>query len=245
VMPVVLFGSHGLGTKDDRQEVYSVERPVAKWRTFSDKEYGGASTSSFELSNGVMTFLGTLDFDRRDSEEFNERSKSIKGGPNGGDASLSSRTSTSSEEDRLPVAVRGYCAIKGYFSTPVDLRDYQGFELEVKSSTCQRFIFNTSFESLFDGDLYQVAVDLPANQWCTLHVPFSVFRLTSGGYDRKEQRQSDSLQLETLGFLISSTAAATPTESSVQPATSFSLQIRRILALPHLDDKRLKKQEIL
>jgi len=216
-------------------------RALDSWKVFSDREYGGQSTSMFEVAEGVLSFNGKLDYDARDSEEFNKKAKlsvGQKNSPNTDDA----------DNDPLPVAVRGYCAIKGYFGQSVDLRDYEGLELELWSSINQRYILNMSCESLFDGDLYQCAIDLQADKWSKLHVPFTIMKLTAGGYERNLQRLSDSLQVENLGFLVSQSqfqSQSQPQNEDLLPIpTTFTLKCRKIVALPFLDEQIMFKSKI-
>jgi hypothetical protein len=75
------------------------------------------------------------------------------------------------------IKTRGsFCAMKAYFTKVLDLRDYEGFGLTVKSSTDLSFQFNMNCETMFQRDLFQVTLQIPANNWYTFHVPFHYFR---------------------------------------------------------------------
>jgi len=243
VSPVLLFPplSPAFASEATTSETM-MTRAVDSWKVFSDREYGGQSTSMFDVTEGVLSFNGKLDYDARDSEEFNKKAK-LRGG-----RVEKSHDTDDADNDPLPVAVRGYCAIKGYFGQSVDLRDYEGLELELWSSINQRYILNMSCESLFDGDLYQCAIDLQADKWSKLHVPFTIMKLTAGGYERNLQRLSDSLQVENLGFLVSqsqSQSQSQPQNEDLFPIpTSFTLKCRKIVALPVLDEQIMFRSKI-
>lgn len=196
---------------------------IQEWSSHCDKEYGGSSKAEVTCvdvdsddtdsqSKGVSNYIrfsGTLDFN---IDDFPEKSlaSSAKG---------------------------GFCAMKGYCSSIQDLRDYQGFEIDVRSENKQLFFFNTAYETHFQGDLYQFGLKLPARRWCRIHLPFSMFKLTAGGMEREYQRVNDSLQLETIGFLLKNDA----NDENNEPV-DFKLDIRLIQAVPVIDRKKLFKQ---
>lgn len=231
ISPVILFGEVPNSLISNSESKNAINKQlVGSWKVFSDREYGGASTSNVEVKDEILSFSGTIDFDVRDSEEFNKKAK------------LRLNEDSPESQQPLPLAVKGYSAIKGYFDKTVDLRDHEGLEMELFSSKTQRYILNASFESLFEGDLYQCAIDLPAEKWSKIHVPFSILRLTSGGYERNLQRLSDSLQLETLGFLVAPSSQAS--NQSEPQNLAFTLKCRSIVALPYLDERIMFKSGI-
>ena len=52
--------------------------------------------------------------------------------------------------------------------------------------------------------MYQVNVEFLAQSTSMIRIPFSDFALTSFGYEREVQRLSDKLQVESIGFLLTS-----------------------------------------
>lgn len=138
-------------------------------------------------------------------------------------------------EENNPAAKGGFCALKSStLSVPIDLRDYQGFELNVKSKHNQVYTFNAYFQSYFEGDLYQIVLDLPAGKWSKFNIPFSLLILTANGVEREQQRENDSLQLEAIGFLLNTNID----ESCID----FELEIGEIKAITNIDDKLLYRQ---
>jgi hypothetical protein len=57
---------------------------------------------------------------------------------------------------------------------------------------------------VIENDLYQVNVEFLAQTTSMIRIPFSDFSLTSFGYEREVQRLSDKLQVESIGFLLTS-----------------------------------------
>lgn len=74
-------------------------------------------------------------------------------------------------------ATRSFCGLMGYFDEVQDLRDYQGLEISLKSSIDLDYTINLGTVSLFENDLFQIEINLPANASRTIHIPFSSFRL--------------------------------------------------------------------
>ena len=147
---------------------------VRLWKALSDKDYGGTSECMTEVVE-KDDVQGVMVFK--------------------GIVNFSESTAEATN------AVGGFCAVKGFLQRPVDLRDYMGFSMEVKSISSQVFTFNMTCESLFDDDLYQL--EIPVNEeWTTVHLPFHLFKLTAKGAEREFQRKNDSLRLESIGFLM-------------------------------------------
>jgi len=116
----------------------------------------------------------------------------------------------------------GFCAIQGKCSSTVDLRDYSGLVLTLRSCTRkQAFTFNLKPNSLFEGDIYQVKCEIEPSgqQWKSINIPFSRFHLTAQGVEREYQRSNDSLRVELLGFLFTGDG-------------DFELDIKDIVAIP-------------
>ena len=126
---------------------------------------------------------------------------------------------------------------------PIDLRDYEGLDLKLRNNSNNRQIITltSTFTSLFEGDMYQLSLDLPPQKWCHFHVPFSIFRLTANGRERETQRANDSLQLESIGFLIKCSINDKPLD--------FTFDIDHIIAKTQLDNRlinmKLVQQNII
>ncbi len=181
-----------------------VAAAVDKWETFDDKVLGGASELVVE---------------------------SIEDNIGGGGGHLVIKGSLDLDEEKAEeMQVRGgYCAVKGICSDTVDLRDYEGLELELRSPHKElTFTMNMSTASLFDDDIYQVKMEIqPSTEWKTIEVPFSAFVLTSHGRIKEYQRANDSLQVESIGFLFK-------TEDGTE--SPFALEIKQIDAMPSFDE---------
>mmetsp|Transcript_23569 Transcript_23569/g.23764 ORF Transcript_23569/g.23764 Transcript_23569/m.23764 type:complete len:263 (+) Transcript_23569:139-927(+) len=174
------------------------------WKTYSDQEYGGNSScavthNSIDTNTQFIRFTGELNFQRPEA------------------------LTTSDSENPVRTATRGYCATKYDFSSVLDLRDMEGLELIVRSATNRNYVFNMSCVSFFEGDIYQIGLELPANKWCTVRFPFDTLRLTAMGRQRDVQRVNDNLEVEGIGFLV---------DSGTDP---FQLDISSVTALPELD----------
>lgn len=178
---------------------------AAKVNVYSDQEYGGQSVcdySKLSESNGVpiTRFNGSLQFKAEEkilNDEVLERER----------------------------AKKGYCSIKVRYDKAIDLRDYEGVEVILRSKKNQRVLLNMQCFSYARGDMYQAIVDIQGYEergtstspgsriaraftpdqegWVRLLAPFSVFRLTIRGQPTEQQRLNDSLQLEAMGLLVS------------------------------------------
>mmetsp|Transcript_11710 Transcript_11710/g.11343 ORF Transcript_11710/g.11343 Transcript_11710/m.11343 type:complete len:194 (-) Transcript_11710:1085-1666(-) len=106
---------------------------------------------------------------------------------------------------------RGFCALKGELKCGddpagiddegINLRDLEGFELELKCNTPFYVTMNMTNSSLLQGDLFQYEF-LVQDFWQTYQIGFDQFRLTHNGKEKLHQRLNDSLQLESIGFLM-------------------------------------------
>jgi hypothetical protein len=157
----------------DSIELQPIE--VRLWKALSDKDYGGSSECIAEVDNNNSSRHGAMVFQ--------------------GIVNFSESTAEATN------AVGGFCAVKGFLQRPVDLRDYMGFSMELRSIPAQVFTFNMTCESLFEDDLYQLEL-LVTEEWTTVHLPFHLFKLTARGTEREFQRRNDSLRLESIGFLM-------------------------------------------
>ena len=148
-----------------------------------------------------------------------------------------------------------FCAFKGNFHRPVDFRDYEGLSLTVRSVGIDlSFLFNLYCESQFDGDLYQLLLQVPKDELKTFHIPFSLFKLvfhfifsfvfhvlnllsylcnsslTANGVERESQRLNDSLRVKAIGILVKD-----------KVNFDFNLQIKDISVIPTLDQNVLRQ----
>ena len=99
----------------------------------------------------------------------------------------------------------GFVSIKGKYIA--DLADYYGFEIKVRNKRREnlRITINMTCESMIENDMYQVDAEIiGGGEVSMIRIPFKSFHLTSLGYDREVQRLNDSLQVRSLGFLITS-----------------------------------------
>jgi hypothetical protein len=124
---------------------------IENFRTLSDNDYGGKSTCDVSIGHsngqGGLKFKGLVTF----NDDIADSTKA-KGGF---------------------CAIKGYCKHKG--RSYVDLRDYEGIEITMRSSVRQIYTLNLTCESLFEDDLYQLDIQV-GESWKTFHIPFSYFK---------------------------------------------------------------------
>lgn len=80
------------------------------------------------------------------------------------DESIALRTKTRS----------GYCGLRGTFEETVDLRDYEGVEIFMKSNVPLILTVNMGCESFFESDIFQFHFQVH-DTWRKYHVPFNKF----------------------------------------------------------------------
>ena len=68
----------------------------------------------------------------------------------------------------------GFCALRGSLKNTLDLRDYDGMEIYMKSSAPVMLTLNMGCESYFDNDIFQYHF-LVQNTWRKYHIPFHQF----------------------------------------------------------------------
>ncbi len=175
-----------------------LENQIGEWKTFDDRQYGGSSSCEVQ----ELSDDGYIRFSGKlDLDE--EKAVELE-------------------------VVGGYCAFKGALSNIVDLRDYEGFKVTLRSPRKDAvFTLNLGTTSLFDDDIYQVKCEIAqSREWKSIEVPFGAFSLTSHGRAKEYQRANDSLQVESFGFLFK-------TEDDV---TDFALELKDIKAIPVLEN---------
>ena len=68
----------------------------------------------------------------------------------------------------------GYCGIRGVFEHAVDMSDYTGFEVNMKSSTPMTLTMNMRCQSFFNSDIFQFHFQV-TDTWRKYHIPFRDF----------------------------------------------------------------------
>ena len=68
----------------------------------------------------------------------------------------------------------GFCALRGSLKDTLDLRDYEGLELYMKSNTPVLVTLNMGCESYFDSDIFQFHFHVQ-DTWRKYHIPFHKF----------------------------------------------------------------------
>lgn len=127
--------------------------PVASWRSAADSENGGNSCCQIEAVS-------------EDGEEF---------------LRFSGRISFDDEVCRRTQLKAGFCTMvcarpdRLFGSSAADLTQYSGLEVSLRSSKARRFVLNLEIASMLEGDMFQIALDVPENKWVDCHLPFSIF----------------------------------------------------------------------
>lgn len=100
-------------------------------------------------------------------------------------------------------ALGGYVAIKMFCTEYIDMLDYEGIRFQIRSTTDRSLLLNMKCKSYIEQDLYQLGIDVTAGaDWKTVFAPFGNFVLTAHGKVKEQPKENDSLQLESLGFLM-------------------------------------------
>ncbi|KAJ1423167.1 NADH:ubiquinone oxidoreductase intermediate-associated protein 30 [Ochromonadaceae sp. CCMP2298] len=118
-------------------------------------------------------------------------------------------------------ATGGFCALKIDFKKPIDLLDFQGLEISLRTRKDLRIFVNLRFSTYIENDMYQMCLELKGERdWKTLFTPFGMYQLTSNGNMKEQMMQNDHLQLESVGLLVTDSQAG-----------EFSVDIRHIQAM--------------
>ena len=69
----------------------------------------------------------------------------------------------------------GFVAVRGTFAKALDLRDFIGFEVQMRSSVPITVTINLACESLFVNDIYQFHFRIRNTSWTKYHIRFDRF----------------------------------------------------------------------
>lgn len=69
----------------------------------------------------------------------------------------------------------GFVAVRGTFAKALDLRDFVGFEVNMKSSVPIIVTINLACESMFVNDIYQFHFRIRNTAWTKYHIRFDRF----------------------------------------------------------------------
>jgi len=206
------------------------------WTSHSDKEYGGKSEChlSFPRKDSedalapFLTFEGTLRVNKHEEEEGEWKE---------------------GESDKDQV-LGSFCAVKAaYIKDVLDLAGYDGFEVILESSVTRTYALNMTCLTVFEDDLFQISFELEAGRRSKLHIPFSYFRVTANGRDREVQREADSLQIESVGFMTHARPSRADNGGVGTAFTSsapipFTLNVHSITAMHRLDYHQVQRLQL-
>lgn len=179
---------------------------ISKWNCVNDNDYGGKSFSNV-----------TDHIDEESGEQF---------------IRVTGNVLYDDELAKNNKVKGGFCAILGNCAPIVDLRDYEGLQMTMRSRRKhQSFTINLKSSSLFEDDLYQIRCELKGGgkEWKKINVPFSMFHLTARGMARDYNRANDSLQVESIGFLFKQEDCVN--QKLVEGEESIELDIKEITAV--------------
>jgi hypothetical protein len=125
------------------------ENVITRWKVFSDAEYGGTSKCSYKITNNNSDGSSILTFQGRINFDENSPIRHTSKG--------------------------GYCAITGYSDSSVDLMDFEGVEVLLRTSKPCNFLVSLKPYSMMQEDLYQVIVQTTSSSWKRFHLPFHMF----------------------------------------------------------------------
>ncbi len=210
---IILYPSNADDNND--RSIKSLSTNIV-WNSYSDKEYGGSSTSQVISSSSIPN--------NNNNNSNNNHYIIFQGNINYQEIIA---------KDDIKSSIKGsFCAITGKLSKSIDLRDYEGFEIELESVNNDIVLyFNTKYQSFIEDDLYQVEIHLKKNKRKIFHIPFSKFRLMGKGVEKEYQRLNDSLILESVGFM---------TMLKEENNVDFAVRISRIKAIHVINDRLLQ-----
>ena len=76
------------------------------------------------------------------------------------------------------------------FKPPLNLGDYLGLEMRVRTSS-HGFIFNIHPDNMVPSDLFQGFIVIPHRDWATIQLPFANMAYTGYGYGKFDKKQLD------------------------------------------------------
>lgn len=168
-----------------RNNLFCSNSSTTKLRCLSDKDYGGDSSCQYTID---LATNESVDKIRSDCTHVLKFEGMLRFGP---------------ELQEKTKAKTGFCALKMDFSEEIDLRDYEGLEMIIRSKQPQEFTFNMRCASYDDDDLFQLNIQLPGkSNWSRIVAPFDKFQLMNRGREKEDRRRNDSLQLESLAYLV-------------------------------------------
>jgi hypothetical protein len=126
----------------------------------------------------------------------------------------------------------GFCGAQAVCRKVLDLGEYDGIEVVLRSKEPRSYIFGMKTLSLamLNDMQYQIKLDIPGgDEWLQYHIPWSYFSLTRGGRLCEIQRVNDNLRMESMTFLV------------LKEQGPFQLDIASVIVHPTLDQAQVKK----
>lgn len=120
-------------------------------------------------------------------------------------------------------AKAGYCSMKVSYARNIDLRNYEGLEIIMRSKHNHTLALTMVCDTYLIDDVYQIKYDLQGgDRWLRVVAPFHAFQLTQRGVMSEKQRENDLLLLQSFGLL-----------STTQDANgAFEIDVLKVTALP-------------
>mmetsp|Transcript_85132 Transcript_85132/g.166546 ORF Transcript_85132/g.166546 Transcript_85132/m.166546 type:complete len:226 (-) Transcript_85132:31-708(-) len=163
---------------------------------YCDKDYGGGSESNWKTVNDGGTDGSYLTWEGTLHFDEGHAEKSKASG--------------------------GFSAIRLSTPKPIDLQDYEGFELEIRSSRDLSIVMNMQCHNYVDKEIFQLPFEVKAHSdFVGLFAPFDLFSLSMNAQHGIESVKNDNRKLTALGFLLM-TERCDPGD--------FKIDIRRITA---------------
>lgn len=107
---------------------------IKEWKIFNDSEYGGHSKCEVRINprTSVVTFAGEV---RQGKPEVETNETAKTNNPLGRNATTPQKAVNST------ASPAGYCALTGYCGSPVDLINFEGIELMIRTNKPANFLF--------------------------------------------------------------------------------------------------------
>ena len=207
------------------------ELPV--WATHADDAYGGKSEAGVELLG-----ISSNEEDEENPPPMLRFWGVLRAHPKLG----------SSEQGSRSTIPGSFSAAKAEeLASPIDLRGYEGLELVMESNVSRTYKMNMECSSALTCDLFQLTFGLRAQEKIKMHIPFRSFKLTRGGRVSAYERNADSLQVCSIGFLAAERSlqqlqqARIDGEEESTLDTPFELKVYSVRALTTLDRHRVAR----